>query len=73
MMPLTMLQTGQKGRIVTIHGGRGLRSHLLSMGFAPGESVEILNGITGHGPVLVALKGTRIALCRGMAHKIFVE
>ncbi len=70
-MPLTMLPPGQAGRIVAIHAGQRLKQRLVGMGLAPGNTVQVLqdNG----GPLLLAVGESRIALGRGMAHKILVQ
>jgi len=71
LMPLTMLPPGQVGRIVQIHAGQRLKQRLMGMGLAPGNTVRVLrdNG----GPLLLAVGESRIALGRGMAHKILVQ
>ena len=72
MMPLAMLGQGQSGRIVQVAGGHGMRQHLSAMGFVPGERVTVVGGAHG-GPLLLTVKGTRVAIGRGMAHKILVD
>jgi ferrous iron transport protein A len=63
---------GRKYKINRILGGRGLNSRLLSVGFLPGEVISIINQ-SGWGPLTVFVKGSKIALGRGIAHKIFVQ
>jgi ferrous iron transport protein A len=46
-------------------------SHLAPLGFTPGARVEMVQNF-GHGPVIVMVRGTRIALGRGEAQKIIV-
>lgn len=69
---LTDLKTGQVGSISTLGGGRGLVSRLASLGFTPGASVEVLQNY-GHGPLIVEVRGARIALGRGEAQKVWVR
>jgi Fe2+ transport system protein FeoA len=71
MMPLTMASPGQEVTLIDIYGGRGIRSKLYSMGLIPGVKLTVLG--TRGGPVIIALKDTRLALGRGMAQKIMVE
>ena len=71
MIPLAMLRDGDAGRIVAIHGGRGLLRRLAELGFVKGEKVKVLR--SGPGPILVLVKGARIALGHGIAMKIFVS
>jgi ferrous iron transport protein A len=59
-------------RIDTINGGKGLMGRLSSMGLVPGTEVQVISGCRG-GPVIVGLRGCRIAIGCGMANKIMVE
>ena len=71
-MPLAMLSSGQRARIVYLSGGRGLQARLVGMGFGPGSEIEVIyRGAPG--PFLVAAKETRLAIGQGMAYKIMVE
>ncbi len=77
MLPLGLLQSGEKGEIINILStgrgmGKGIIFRLESMGLMPGKIVEILNN-TGWGPMLVKVDGSRIAIGRGMAMKIMVK
>ena len=63
---------GRKYKIDKISGGHGLNSRLLSVGFLPGEVISVINQ-SGWGPLTVSVKGSKIALGRGIAHKIFVQ
>ncbi len=71
-MPLSSVPTGQKVRLANIHAGNGLKSRLAAMGMVPNtEMLVISNGSPG--PFVVAVKGCRIALGRGMARKVMVR
>jgi len=71
-MPLSMVRTGEKVKLLAIHSGRGLQRRLADMGLVPGVELEVIsNG--GHGPFIIAVKNTRLLLGRGMAHHIEVE
>lgn len=71
-MPLTVVLPGRKVRIVAVDAGHGLQGRLGAMGLVPGVEIEVLQNSL-HGPFLVAVKGCRIMLGRGMAQKIVVE
>ncbi|HIQ10434.1 MAG TPA: ferrous iron transport protein A [Pyrodictium sp.] len=71
MVPLSLLPTGSRARIVDIRGGYGFRRKLFEMGLTPDTIVEVL--ANSRGPILVRVRGTVIAIGRGMAHKILVE
>lgn len=71
-MPLAMAGIGNHLRVVRINAGNGLCERLSSMGLVPGTILEVLsNGYRG--PMIVAVKGSRLVLGRGMALKILVE
>ncbi len=71
-MPLAMSLVGQSVSFVGLQGGgRGLSRRLAEMGLVPGERMEVLN--RGPGPFIVAVKGTRLLLGRGMADRVLVR
>jgi ferrous iron transport protein A len=53
-------------------GGRGITKRLLDLGLTKGCTFKVVHG-TGRGPVLVEVRGTRIALGQGLASKVLVE
>jgi Fe2+ transport system protein FeoA len=59
-------------RLVGIQAGRRLQARLAAMGLVPGVEVEVIHNRV-HGPFIIAVKGSRIVLGRGMANKILVE
>jgi len=72
VVPLAALDDGQRGRLVRVEAGTGLRTRLLAMGLRSGAEVRVVhNG--GHGPFVVAVDSSRVVLGRGMAHKILVR
>jgi Fe2+ transport system protein FeoA len=71
-IPLSSVRTGQKVRLAGIYAGAGLKSRLAAMGMVPNTEIFVVsNGSPG--PFVVAVKGCRIALGRGMAHKVMVR
>ena len=70
-MPLAIVQVGRRVRLVAVDAGRGLQGRLAAMGLVPGVEIEVLRN-SMHGPFLIAVKGSRIMLGRGMAQKIMV-
>ncbi len=70
-MPLAMASPGEVVRIADVRGGRGLTRRLADMGLLPGTVIRVINSQM-RGPVVVEVKGTRLALGHGMAHKILV-
>lgn len=69
-MPLPYAQIGETRRIVSLHADEELKRHLMALGFVTGERVQIM-GNTKEGLIL-SLKGVRLALNRGLAHRIDV-
>ena len=69
MMPLALLGVGESGTITDIRGKEDVIHHLHNLGFAAGTDVV---GNTDAG-MIIAVKGSRVALNRGMASKITVN
>jgi len=72
IIPLSMIESGEKVRIIKIEGGNHFIHKLLGMGVNTGDSLEVLSNDL-HGPFLVKVKDTRLGLGYGMTHKIFVK
>jgi ferrous iron transport protein B len=71
-MQLMELQPGQKAVIRRLDGGRQVLSRLAAMGFTPGAAITVIRS-SDHGPLLVSLRGSRVALGQGEAAHIFVS
>jgi len=63
---------GTQVRLVSIDAGQGLRARLSAMGLVPGVALTVVRN-QGTGPAVVEVKGSRLALGRGMALKIRVK
>ena len=72
MMPLSMVSPGESVKVVNIRAGWGLQRRLADMGLTPGVVVRVTNS-QRPGPVVLDLRGSRLALGHGVAHKIMVE
>ncbi len=72
LMPLTMAKPGEHLVVRKILSGAIARTRLAAMGLRLGERLEIINN-SGSGQVIVARKGTRLALGRGLAQKVLVS
>jgi ferrous iron transport protein A len=59
-------------RVVSVEGGHGLVQRLAGLGLTVGAEVR---SIIAHdrGPMLVVVRGTRLALGRGIAARVIVE
>jgi Fe2+ transport system protein FeoA len=72
MNRLTNVQAGKKVIISSVEGGRQAEMRLSEMGFSPGQKIDVLQHCA-IGPLMVMVKGTKLALGHGLANKIFVE
>lgn len=70
-LALTMVLPKQQVRVVDIMAGQRVAHRLSELGISRGVTLEILNGDAG--PLLVAVRDTRLALERGVAQKIRVQ
>jgi len=69
--PLTMVASGQPVRLIKISAGRKLTRRLTELGLTPGVSFEVVHNHGG--PLLLAVRNSRLALGQGMASQILVE
>ena len=69
--PLSKIKSGEKVRLASIDAGRGLNSRLASMGLLPNVEITVLSN-SHPGPFVINVKGSKMMLGRGMAHKIMV-
>jgi ferrous iron transport protein A len=72
LLPLSDLKKGEHATLYEIHAGKGATCRLSSLGFTPGVVIEMTQNY-GHGPLLVFLRGTRIALGRNEAKNTIVQ
>jgi ferrous iron transport protein A len=71
-IPLTQLQEEQETIIASIDGGHMAQGKLARMGILPGSIIKIIKK-TKRGPMIVEVKGVRLAVGRGMLSKIIVS
>jgi ferrous iron transport protein B len=71
-MQLMELQPGKKAVICKLRGGHAVLSRLAALGFTPGADVVVLRN-SERGPLLVSLRGSRVALGRGEAAHVIVS
>jgi ferrous iron transport protein A len=72
-VPLTMLKSGQSGKVVEIQGGMGLANRLSALGIRPGKRITKVSSMLMRGPITVQVGGTQLAMGFGMARKVIVE
>jgi len=69
---LLTLHPGAQALVAHINGGRGILTRLAALGFTPGAPITLLRQ-SGHGPLLVSVRGGQVALGRDEAAHIFVK
>ena len=57
--------------MVAVRAGWGLQRRLADMGLTPGVQVRVVNS-QRPGPVVIDIRGSRLALGYGVAHRIMV-
>ncbi|MBN1305027.1 MAG: ferrous iron transport protein A [Anaerolineales bacterium] len=69
---MSELSTGEHATVLNFKGGRAVNNRLTSLGFTPGVEINMIQNY-GHGPLIVTVRGARVALGRGEAQKIVVQ
>ncbi|OYD16216.1 hypothetical protein CH330_03405 [candidate division WOR-3 bacterium JGI_Cruoil_03_51_56] len=72
MIPLSMMSSGEQGRVVQIRGGRGMRNRLADVGIREGSEIAVVTG-QRRGPIMVLHDNTKVGIGFGMAHRIMIE
>jgi ferrous iron transport protein A len=71
MMPLSMASPGEAVKVIAVRAGWGLQRRLADLGLTPGVKVRVIS--SGRpGPVIIDVRGSRLALGYGVAHRIMV-
>ncbi|UCG13366.1 MAG: transcriptional repressor [Deltaproteobacteria bacterium] len=72
VVPLALVLPGEEVHIEKLVGGRQVQQRLADMGLTPGTKVEVVKA-RGPGPIIVAFRGSRIALGHGLSEKVLVS
>jgi Fe2+ transport system protein FeoA len=72
IITLADLKSGESATINSLKAGRNINARLSTLGFTPGVLIFMTHNY-GHGPIVVTVRDTRIALGRGEAEMIFVK
>ncbi|MGQ9701328.1 MAG: FeoB small GTPase domain-containing protein [bacterium] len=70
---LISLRPGEKGKVIEILGGKGLVNRLEALGIIPGAEITKVSEQLMHGPVVIKIGNTQVAIGYGMARKIMVQ
>lgn len=71
-IPLFAATSGKLVTVIGFRGGPGMQRRLADMGLTPGVELKLITR-DRHGPVIIELRGARLALGRGVAHHILVR
>ena len=71
-MPLNLAGSVQDVELVQVCGGKEFVNRMMEMGLVPGSRLQVESG-NMRGPVVVVVKGVRLALGHGMAHRVLVR
>lgn len=69
-IPLATMGNGDCGKIVRVSGKTEQRRFLSDLGLVAGTDISVVNTISGN--LLLDVKGSRIAMDRTMASRIFI-
>lgn len=69
-IPLTQAPIGRLLKLERIDGGHKFRRRLVELGLTPGINLRVLQD--SGGPMILAVRDSRLALGRGMAEKLSV-
>jgi len=72
MIPLSMVSPGEQVQVVSIGAGWGIQRRLADMGLTPGLKIRVVRS-QRHGAVVLDVRGSRLALGRGLARRIMVR
>ena len=66
------LKEKEKAIILSIRGGIGVAQRLTDMGLTPGTEITVIKSVF-FGPIEISVRGSKLAIGRGIASKILVE
>lgn len=70
---LSNLKPGEEGIVSFVRGGTKACQRLLDMGLTKDTKVRVVNAAPFKGPIEIQVRGTTLALGRGLARHVFVE
>ncbi|MEO0227520.1 MAG: fused ferrous iron transport protein A/B [candidate division WOR-3 bacterium] len=73
LIDLTQMKAGEKGRVVELSGGKGFIARLEALGIVPGVEIVKVSEQFMHGPVVIRIGNTQVAIGYGMAKKVMVN
>lgn len=72
-LKLLFLKNGEKGEIMRIEGGRQMNQRLNDLGLTVGTIITIEREAPFGGPIQIMVRGSSLALGRGIASRIIIQ
>jgi Fe2+ transport system protein FeoA len=75
IQPISLIMVSKNKQVEVIHVFAGYRAtqRLGDLGIIPGTIISVITQAPFHGPIQIAVRGTRLAIGHGLAEKIFVK
>ena len=70
---LSNLKPGEEGNVAFVRGGNNACQRLMDMGLTKGTKIRVTKAAPFRGPLEVSVRGTSLALGRGLANHVFIE
>lgn len=71
-LSLDQVKPGDQVTLLSLNAGKSLVNRFNALGLTPGAAIQVVQNI-GRGPLIVSVRGARIALGRGEAESLMVE
>lgn len=68
-MPLAMVHSGEIVKVETIRGKDEVKRFLSNLGFVESAEIQVVSELNGN--MIVTVKGTRVAISKSMASRVF--
>ena len=72
MKCLHHIPSGKECKFLEVQGGHEIGKRLTELGLLPGEIIQVSQN-RGQGPLVLFFRGSKFAIGRGLARKIWVE
>lgn len=73
LISICSIKAGTYAKVSFIRGGRQVLQRLLDMGLTPGTPIKVERAAPLKGPIEISVRGSKLALGRGIATNVFVE
>ena len=70
---LSNLKPGEEGDVAFVRGGSNACQRLMDMGLTKGTKIRVTKAAPFRGPLEVSVRGTSLALGRGLAKHVFIQ